>query len=83
MPALSEQSSLVVALAVVAGLLVYKFHKDRQRPTLKLPPSPRSYPLIGNLLSIPQEHEYLGFMKLGEELGSEWAFEYAFTLREN
>ncbi|KAB5590648.1 O-methylsterigmatocystin oxidoreductase [Ceratobasidium theobromae] len=62
--------SALVALTVVTVLVAYKLNKDRQRPPPKLPPSPRSYPLIGNLLSIPQKYEYLAFMKLGEELGS-------------
>jgi hypothetical protein len=67
---MSERSSLAITLTVVAGILAYKFHKDRQKPPLVLPPSPKSYPLIGHLLSIPQEFEHLGFMKICEQLGS-------------
>lgn len=60
----------VATLAVITGIFAYKFCKDKLRPALVLPPGPRSYPLIGHLLSIPREYEHLGFMKLGEKLGS-------------
>ncbi|CAE6466094.1 unnamed protein product [Rhizoctonia solani] len=33
-----------------------------------LPPSPRSYPLIGHLLSMPRNNEHLGFTELGKKL---------------
>ncbi|CAE6414741.1 unnamed protein product [Rhizoctonia solani] len=61
---------LLIGLTVATGLLTYKLYRDRQGSEPELPPSPRSYPLIGHLLSVPKEDEYLGFMRLGEELAS-------------
>ncbi|CAE7210631.1 unnamed protein product [Rhizoctonia solani] len=57
-------------LTVASSLLAYKLYKDTHGDQLSLPPSPRSYPLIGHLLSIPTEFEHLGFMRLGEQLES-------------
>ncbi|CAE6378009.1 unnamed protein product, partial [Rhizoctonia solani] len=61
---------LLIGLTIASGLLAYKFYKDKHGSQPSLPPSPRSYPFIGNLLSIPNEFEHLGFMRLGEQLGS-------------
>ncbi|CAE6348493.1 unnamed protein product [Rhizoctonia solani] len=61
---------LLVGLTVASGLMAYKLYKGKQGYELGLPPSPRSYPLLGHLLSIPNEYEHLGFMRLGEQLGS-------------
>ncbi|CAE7210616.1 unnamed protein product, partial [Rhizoctonia solani] len=61
---------LLIGLTVASSLLAYKLYKDTQRNQLSLPPSPRSYPLIGHLLSIPTEFEHIGFMRLGEQLES-------------
>lgn len=70
---MSDQSPVTLGLVLAASsLLAYKLHKEWQKPKLVLPPSPKSYPLIGNLLSIPQEFEHLAFMKIGEELGSKY-----------
>ncbi|CAE6499134.1 unnamed protein product [Rhizoctonia solani] len=67
---MSDRSLLVgLTASVAAGLLAYKLHKDKKTQP-SLPPSPKSYPLIGHLLSVPNEYEHLGFMKLGEHLGS-------------
>ncbi|KAL5635231.1 hypothetical protein ACGC1H_003057 [Rhizoctonia solani] len=60
---------LLIGLVVATSLLTYKVYNDR-RHELSLPPSPRSYPLIGHLFSMPSEYEYLGFMRLGEQLRS-------------
>ncbi|CAE7123524.1 unnamed protein product, partial [Rhizoctonia solani] len=57
-------------LTVASGLLAYKHYKDKHENQLSLPPSPRSYPLIGHLLSIPTKFEHLGFMQLSEQLDS-------------
>ncbi|KAF8596888.1 hypothetical protein BDV93DRAFT_406162, partial [Ceratobasidium sp. AG-I] len=36
-----------------------------------LPPSPKSYPLVGHLFSMPTEFEHLGFAEIGKQLDSE------------
>ncbi|CAE7177464.1 unnamed protein product [Rhizoctonia solani] len=61
---------LLIGLTLASSLLAYKLYKDTHENQLSLPPSPRSYPLIGHLLSIPTEFEHLGFMRLGEQLKS-------------
>ncbi|CAE7053445.1 unnamed protein product [Rhizoctonia solani] len=61
---------LLICLTVASSLLTYKLFKNTHGSQLSLPPSPRSYPLIGHLLSIPTEFEHLGFMRLGEQLES-------------
>ncbi|KAJ1307183.1 hypothetical protein OPQ81_001299 [Rhizoctonia solani] len=61
---------LLIGLTIATSLLAYKLYKDKEGHKLGLPPSPRSYPLIAHLLSIPSEFEHLGFMQLGEQLGS-------------
>ncbi|KDN35143.1 hypothetical protein RSAG8_11831, partial [Rhizoctonia solani AG-8 WAC10335] len=65
-----SDTPLLIGLTVASGLLAYKFYKDKHGNQPSLPPGPRSYPLIGHLLSIPSEFEHLGFMRLGEQLGS-------------
>ncbi|CAE6454516.1 unnamed protein product [Rhizoctonia solani] len=44
------------------------------RPKTRHPPCPKSYPLIGSVLSIPPEPEQLAFMKLGRQLNSDIIF---------
>ncbi|KAH7342145.1 cytochrome P450 [Rhizoctonia solani] len=61
---------LLVGLTMATGLLAYKLYRDKQGGEPELPPSPRSYPLIGHLLSVPKDDVYLGYMRLGEELAS-------------
>ncbi|EUC65084.1 cytochrome P450 family protein, partial [Rhizoctonia solani AG-3 Rhs1AP] len=61
---------LAIGLIVVTSLLAYQFYHYNRERKLSLPPSPRSYPLIGHLLSVPKEFEHLGFVRIGEQLGS-------------
>ncbi|CAE6492252.1 unnamed protein product [Rhizoctonia solani] len=60
---------LLFGLTAATGLIAYKLYKDRKTYELSLPPSPKSYPIIGHLLSTPTQYEHLEFMKIGEELG--------------
>ncbi|CUA67256.1 O-methylsterigmatocystin oxidoreductase [Rhizoctonia solani] len=59
-----------VSLSIATGLLAYITRKDKRNEQPALLPSPQPHPLFGNLFSMPNEHEHLGFMRLGEELGS-------------
>ncbi|CAE6414749.1 unnamed protein product [Rhizoctonia solani] len=65
-----SETLVLIGLAIATTLLAYKLYGDRQRYKLSLPPGPRSYPVIGHLLSIPSEYEHLKFMQLGKELGN-------------
>ncbi|CEL55101.1 hypothetical protein RSOLAG1IB_01109 [Rhizoctonia solani AG-1 IB] len=60
----------LIGSTIAGSLLVYKLYKSKYPDDLSLPPSPGWYPLIGNLLSVPNEYEHLGFMQLSEQLGS-------------
>ncbi|THV00169.1 hypothetical protein K435DRAFT_794394 [Dendrothele bispora CBS 962.96] len=42
---------------------------QRHRKFFPLPPGPRGYPLIGNLLDIPSSYEWLAWTKMGEKWG--------------
>ncbi|CAE6478798.1 hypothetical protein ACGC1H_003061 [Rhizoctonia solani] len=61
---------LTVGLIAVTGLLTYRLYRYSRERKLGLPPGPRSYPLIGHLLSVPKGLEHIGFMRLGEQIGS-------------
>jgi hypothetical protein len=65
-----ERLSRAISLTLVVGLLAYKVYSSKQKSRLVLPPGPKGYPLIGQLLSIPQSFEHLAFIKLGEQLAS-------------
>ncbi|THU85082.1 cytochrome P450 [Dendrothele bispora CBS 962.96] len=45
------------------------FRLSQRRDRFPLPPGPRGYPLIGNLLDLPSSHEWLTWAKLGEKWG--------------
>ncbi|QRW17612.1 cytochrome P450 family protein [Rhizoctonia solani] len=61
-------ASLLIGSTVLGSLLAYVLYRDKYLDRLSLPPSPKSYPLIGHLLSMPTEYEHLEFMKLGKIL---------------
>ncbi|EUC62887.1 cytochrome P450 family protein [Rhizoctonia solani AG-3 Rhs1AP] len=48
--------------------LVLFVHRLIGRSKARLPPRPKSYPLIGSVLSIPSAPEQLAFMELGRQL---------------
>ncbi|KAG9079737.1 hypothetical protein FRC06_007521 [Ceratobasidium sp. 370] len=56
--------------AIVIAMLAYKvwYREVSQYP---LPPSPRYYPLIGHLLSMPTQYEHVGFMEISKQLKSD------------
>ncbi|EUC54101.1 cytochrome P450 family protein, partial [Rhizoctonia solani AG-3 Rhs1AP] len=60
-----------MGLASLALVLLWRLIR---RPKVRHPPSPTSLPLVGNLFSIPPDHEHVAFAKLGEQLKSDIVF---------
>ncbi|KAB5591991.1 Cytochrome P450 family protein [Ceratobasidium theobromae] len=68
------RTSAYVVLALSGLALLRHYRNVMSRRKLCHPPSPKSYPLLGNLLSIPPGPEHLAYMKLGEQLNSDIIF---------
>ncbi|KAH7326950.1 cytochrome P450 [Rhizoctonia solani] len=69
---MAERSTILVAgLALFAAVVTYRFRKDEEVSRPPLPPGPKSYPVIGHLLSTPSGYEHLGFAELGKQLNSD------------
>ncbi|KAG8777053.1 hypothetical protein FRC12_000568 [Ceratobasidium sp. 428] len=66
-------STLVVAsvAAAAAASALVPYMLWRKRSKIPLPPSPRSYPIIGNLLDMPKKQDHLGFVEIGNDLKSD------------
>ncbi|KAG9091821.1 hypothetical protein FS749_016223 [Ceratobasidium sp. UAMH 11750] len=64
-----DSTTLASASLLMATIaLVLRKRWCRETPLPPLPPSPRSYPIIGNLLSMPSRDEHLGFIEIGKQL---------------
>jgi len=58
-----------VWLGVAAGLYVVAGQITRRGVTNPLPPGPKGWPLIGNLLEVPTTEPWKGYAALGEKWG--------------
>lgn len=58
------------SLALLGLVLFRRYWNSGTQLKVQHPPSPRSLPFIGNLLSIPAGAEYKAFMELGSQLNS-------------
>ncbi|KAG8788910.1 hypothetical protein FRC12_014072 [Ceratobasidium sp. 428] len=63
--------ALLAPLAVFVSLLLRKLYKKYATKQLPLPPGPPSYPLIGQLLSMPLSSEHTTFDKQSRDIGSD------------
>jgi hypothetical protein len=73
---MKDSDTLLVGLGAAAGALAaYKLWQKHTSSAHPLPPSPPSYPLIGNLLSMPTSEEHVGFVEIGKELNSRFRIE--------
>jgi hypothetical protein len=53
----------------IAAILVYGSLRRQSRRTLPYPPGPKALPVIGNLLDIPQEKEWLTYRSWNDQHG--------------
>lgn len=60
---------LLVVLAFAAVWLAQTLLLRTKRK-LPLPPGPKPLPLIGNVLDMPREHEWLAFTEWGRQYGT-------------
>ncbi|QRW02502.1 cytochrome P450 family protein [Ceratobasidium sp. AG-Ba] len=60
-----------VAGAVACASTAWFLWRRLKSESFPLPPSPRRWPVIGHLLSMPAKDEHLGFIELGEKLNSD------------
>jgi len=69
----SFQTSLWTGLLLTAALLIaYSYVQDWRRNPARLPypPGPKGYPIIGNLLDIPNAFIYKRFREMSRDLGT-------------
>ncbi|KAJ7644946.1 cytochrome P450 [Roridomyces roridus] len=64
MPALSAPDGVIAATALALAYYIY-----RSRKSLPLPPGPKGWPLIGNVLDMPKSHSWKKFAQWGEIYG--------------
>ena len=56
-----------ILLAVALALLLHD--RLKQKSNLPLPPGPKKYPFVGNVLSIPRTFEWETYARWGRECG--------------
>ena len=64
--AMVSNAVLAIALLFLVYILKSVFSKARKPP---LPPGPKGLPLVGNILDMPSEKDWLTFAKWGETYG--------------
>lgn len=60
-------SSIVLAAGALLGLALLVTSK--RRSNLTLPPGPKPWPLIGNLLDMPHDRQWLVYHELAKKYG--------------
>jgi hypothetical protein len=51
-------AAITLALSVLLAFVLWKTAKQLLHPNLPLPPGPKGWPIIGNLLQIPKDFEH-------------------------
>ncbi|EIM84323.1 cytochrome P450 [Stereum hirsutum FP-91666 SS1] len=67
----SPSTAFVVALCTISGLYLWRSKDNARAAGKRLPPGPPRLPLIGNLLQMPDDHEWLRYELWGKQYGSE------------
>jgi hypothetical protein len=64
---MTTQLYFLTALALVTGFLGWKRLRDRRVP---LPPGPKKLPLLGNILDIPKEKNWITYHQWSKDLST-------------
>ncbi|PBK96431.1 cytochrome P450 [Armillaria gallica] len=65
----SSIRTLDISITLVGLIFAWHLFRRNRRITTQFPPGPRGLPLIGNLLDMPSQKEWLTFAKWGEKYG--------------
>ncbi|KAK0240536.1 cytochrome P450 [Armillaria nabsnona] len=65
----SSIRTLDISITLVGLIFAWHLFRRTRRITTQFPPGPRGLPLIGNLLDMPSQKEWLTFAKWGEKYG--------------
>ena len=68
----SDSTTIFTVITAVLILLYYRSTKHWQPLTAPLPPSPKGWPLLGNIR--PKKQPWVEFSKLGEKYGKGMAY---------
>ncbi|KAF8676960.1 cytochrome P450 family [Rhizoctonia solani] len=67
-----DSNNVLIALGAACGIgFVTQLLLRLTSTRISLPTSPKWYPLIGHLLSMPQSNEHIGFIELGKQLNTD------------
>ena len=66
----SSIRTLDISITLVGLIFAWHLFRRTRRITTQFPPGPRGLPLIGNLLDMPSQKEWLTFAKWGEKYGT-------------
>jgi hypothetical protein len=67
--ALSYLTIIDIFFAFLALFVFQKFLRRLSPPPASLPPGPKGLPVVGNILDMPSEKEWLTFAQWGERWG--------------
>lgn len=65
---MDANDKILLLAALVVALLGYL--RSRSNPTLPYPPGPKKLPILGNLLDIPRNFEWITYAQWSKEYGA-------------